>query len=950
MFGLIVTLFYQSNYINDSMKLNVLIIGFNLWTIIALSITLQGQNLIPYLGKNGLYGLADSTGRVVLQPSLPEIPESVSNSVNHISVHLKDSTIIFLSDGSKIYSRSKRPFVTDVQLFHRDEHKPIKSIDNLLSICENNGTGQYYGLYTLVNLNSKKIIQIDIGQKSTSAVNWDDRTDRRSQLRFRFGLLKILDGDKVNFINTDLKRIFDESVTSATVANEKYIFVKNQQDKIAIADHNGKFLTTFDWNNLKSVTDPELFITTSDDKCSGVIDVYGKTIIPCTYNGIEEKYGVFILGKDQWQAIFNGKGEILVPYAMQKIKSLPGGNLMIQTDKGYSLIKPTGEVLIKNSKFQFQAITGTKKGIYFVQKNSILDIYNFDGDFIVADTASVAEKLLIGDIPIYKFIGHRHNGKVKFKAYNEDLKPMFDGIWQNEIKECCDKNNAKFIEYENPKTRLRGLVDAMGKEILPPVFESFSGGIEPNNKDVVFAKLPGSYLWQSYSYQGSKTKFDPSLRPEIIDKPVKYITFSKENKNYLVFADETVVPYPNDWGWNPHITYFGLKTDKIIAYEKSEHFELISQTGKNLIPSGFVAQRGYVMRGDLERTGYAVLIQDGSNVIKSEPPKTEELEPNKNINFNETSGVGSGSNSESTNKNDQLYGVINTRGEWVIEPKPGSFFKPLSTNIIGELYIKDAGLYDNSLSKIHIIKDNNIKTIDVTRAVGYDDYSKDPFSVSCKKKTDSNSFIYRDAYFEHNGTQLSDFEFSNGPEVLTKSNLVYRDIEGKPELQIINNMAKTIKRLPNLTAFNMDMRGFAVVRNDKREYGLIDSVGNIAIPFDTIEYLEYYSNVVYKRDAITKEYSLLDKKGDVIVDHLDDKPSVIDLDNGWKIVNVITKINSSNVIYVLDKNIKTRYVLENTRFERLADKTKGRSVYMIVSGIGQKPFYVNIESGKAFIE
>jgi len=932
------------------MKIKVLFIVFRLLTIIVLSINMKGQNLVPYLGKNGLYGLADSTGRVVLKPSFLELPESVSNSVNHISVHLKDSTVIFLSDGSKIYSRSKRPFITDVQLFHKDDYNPVNSIVNLLSICENNGIGQYKGLYTLVNLNSKKAIQIDIGQKSTSAANWDDRIDFRSNLRFRFGLLKILDGDKVNFINTELKRIFDESVTSAIVANEKYIFVKNQQDKIAIADHNGKFLTTFDWNNLIPVTDSELFITTSDYKCTGVINAYGKTIIPCTYDGLEEMYGVFILGDHKWKAIFNGKGEILLPYAEQKIKSLHGGNLMIQTDLGYSLIKPTGEVLIKDSKFPFQAMTATKKGIYFVQRNRNLDIYNFEGDFIVSDTATIAEKLLIEDNPIYKFIGHRHNEKVKFKAYNKDLKPMFNGKWQNDIKECCDKNNAKFIEYENSTTGLRGLVDVLGNEILPPIFESFSSGIEPNNKDVVFAKLPNSYLWQSYSYQGRKTNFDPSLRPEIIDKPVKYISFSKQKKNYLVFADETVVPYPQDWGWDPNITYFGGKADKIIAYQKNDYFELIDQTGKNLIPSGYVAKRGYFMRGDLERTGYAVLIQDRSNEIKSEPTKIEMLEPNKQINIGNPSGVGSGSNNVGTNNINLLCGVINVRGEWIIEPKLGSFYKPLSANIIGELLIKDAGLYDNRLSKIHIFKDKNIETIDVTGAAGYDDYTRNPFKVSCKKKTDSNSFIGRDAYLDHNGTQLSDFEFSNGPEVLSKSNLVYRDIEGKPELQIIDNKAKTIKRLPNFTAFNMYLKGFTVIRNDKREYGLIDSLGNIAIPFDTLEYLEYYSGVVYKRDISSKEYSLLNTKGNVIVDHLVDKPSVVDLDNGWKIVNGISKIDRSNVIYVLDKNIKNRYVLENTKFERLADKTKGRTVYMIVSRIGQMPFYINIESGKAFVE
>jgi hypothetical protein len=298
----------------------------------------SAQVLIPYLAKNGLYGLADESAKVVL-------PAKFSQMMGPLVPHPIYKTSHFYVDGVLV---SKSLISTNEKIdwmWDRDADDVMRQkLQQLIYVNENCNLVVY-----LLGTNKS----VDICLKCPN--NHDPYEPERlgyvrpgiKPFRFKLGAAPIVrPNNLMNFVDTFLNPIFTVDFPDGEILDETFFSVENADYKCALADRSGRILTDYNWNKIALSKRKGFFLVNYPIYSGipwgnmGLIDSNGKIII-------EPIYDKLTAITDKLLAASDSTGSKWIDYDGNTIlPASPQANWFFQADD----TKPQVEIVLQNSK------------------------------------------------------------------------------------------------------------------------------------------------------------------------------------------------------------------------------------------------------------------------------------------------------------------------------------------------------------------------------------------------------------------------------------------------------------------------------------------------------------------------------------------------------------------------------------------------------------------------
>ena len=182
-------------------------------------------------------------------------------------------------------------------------------------------------------------------------------------------------------------------------------------------------------------------------------------------------------------------------------------------------------------------------------------------------------------------------------------------------------------------------------------------------------------------------------------------------------------------------------------------------------------------------------------------------------------------------------GVVDTRGEWVLPPKKGVNYAPLSKVMVAELPAKYR-LTENMASpeNFKVLRLGGTKEPITANVVGHRLFTNHNNFTMLIGDTGKNG---RFAYYNASGEQLTDNNLLNGGRHLERLNIVtVRDKKGGVLDVIVDQQGKTVAELPGLEADRVydgpkhwTIAYFTAKERSSGLQGVVDSMGRTVLPF-----------------------------------------------------------------------------------------------------------------------
>jgi hypothetical protein len=203
----------------------------------------EAQILMPYLAKNGLYGLADESAKVVLSARFSEIKEPLIPHPIYVNGH-------YYVDGVPVSTRSVISTNEKIDwMWDRDADDVLsQKLQQLIYVNENCNLVVY-----LLGTNKS----VDICLKCPN--NHDPYKLELlgyvrpgiKPFRFKLGAAPIIrPNNLINFVDTFLNPIFTVDFPDGEILDETFFSVENVDYKCALADRSGRILTDYKWNKI----------------------------------------------------------------------------------------------------------------------------------------------------------------------------------------------------------------------------------------------------------------------------------------------------------------------------------------------------------------------------------------------------------------------------------------------------------------------------------------------------------------------------------------------------------------------------------------------------------------------------------------------------------------------------------------------------------------------------
>jgi hypothetical protein len=268
--------------------------------LVGLRQVLPAQTLLPYLGKNGKYGFADETGKIIIAPEFEGRMEPFFEKTLAIDCQKNGETVRLFRSGLVVPNpRLKMSRLLPVLNFDENDVR-MDSIGHLIA----------------VRVEQKmQLIHLQAGGKMVESYQPDylnlprwaklRESSDGSGLEFRLhhGLARIFRADgRVNFVDENLREILPKDVAAGVVADAQHLIFAESEGRFGIANRSGKTVVTPVFRSLEPSGRARFFLANKQRNGSigekwscGLIRADGKIVLDTVYSDIEKVEGADLL-------------------------------------------------------------------------------------------------------------------------------------------------------------------------------------------------------------------------------------------------------------------------------------------------------------------------------------------------------------------------------------------------------------------------------------------------------------------------------------------------------------------------------------------------------------------------------------------------------------------------------------------------------------------------------
>ncbi|MFZ2897521.1 MAG: WG repeat-containing protein [Saprospiraceae bacterium] len=518
-----------------------------LFTALLTAALLPAQTLIPYQGYKDLFGYATEDGQVVIEPKYKGIFEILPENRFYTVLRHNGPLLALTRKGELIPIENLHDVVTEVENV-RPFVRQTDTLRHLVAIVKgeklvlrNTRTGAQTEWFNPIRNNNFYWLQVP----------YSSRGEERDPLQFTEGVLPVWTSPTtLNFIDTDMKLLFDRDFGAGIVADAEHFIVAEGPQKLAIADRKGTVRTPFTWSQIQPGGKTGYFIAIGPTNTNnsgrhrcGLINAGGGLVLDTIYRSIRPFGAVLIVEKGDRFGLMDYQGKTVLPITAHQIYSVAGDRYALIQDQDPAtkasrawLIDRKGQRI--HSEYASQIIANHWREFpHFV--------FDYPGRQVICDTAlQVIATLEDNDeseivetgpwvIQRRKFRG----GSGKYGLYDVDGQPLTPEFYDEMIR--------LYPRVYRVKSGGRfGVVNERGEEIVPGRYAAI--GVFDNNRDTFFRcrqddGSPLTYNLRGELLPGITAEDLPRLPPPI---PNGFTAIWQENETGLAVVKDSL----NAWG------------------------------------------------------------------------------------------------------------------------------------------------------------------------------------------------------------------------------------------------------------------------------------------------------------------------------------------------------------------------------------------------------------------
>jgi hypothetical protein len=608
-------------------------------------------------------------------------------------------------------------------------------------------------------------------------------TNRVPGFHFRMGAARIHKAlDKVNFVDTQLREILPTDYATGLVADSAYFIIAEGEGRAGIADRQGNLRVPCRWPHLQPAGRTGYFVARA--------------------HGSRHPSYPHSVG------LMDADGRMVIDTAYYAITPVPGGQMLIvRTHEYWGLMDYAGHTIL--SPTESRHIQALPNGWALVNFGGRYNFINHRGERALPQDAN-----WIHDASTTAFPHYIVRGDWESWVLDGDLQPLFrdsmvaiNDVYPHPLRVWVKQANGTHLlktadhtvlatnafdqilrAVHTPqgylliqKDTLQGVMDPHGEEILPTRFATIT--FQPFNGDtLLWARLPGTDQYVAHNQLGQRVANIPES-----DVPLWGKTFSRPFSQSELAA---IMPV-------------GFGVVERVAGER--------------------AQRAW------DATGLLVVQQLPLAIAA---PRTAPGQPPAPVDAHRTPAPGA------------PCGIIDRHGRWVLLPKAGVIYWPVTQHLIAELPA-DAGNVGQEFHEAGILLHRIHPALGDTLRVHWLGFSYLPPSVDNLRVGRIRNNTRRQAeyaYFDAAGHQLTAFAYASGPNNLLSHNVV--DVwqpDGSTRQAIVDRHGQVFHDLGTLRTDHPPHKrgnpwsvGAFVVQvataPDRTLMGLMDTVGQVLLP------------------------------------------------------------------------------------------------------------------------
>lgn len=648
-----------------------------------------------------------------------------------------------------------------------------------------------------------------------------------------------------------------------------HFYIRAYQRYYILNIQNHSLSEQYDDLSIESINSKMIIIAEKKEKV-GVLLPNANILIPFLYDKISvynndtddmhEEY--FELIQKKLYGVANDKGKIIVDYQYEEIDLITNqGHLSLMKNNQYFLADLAQGLLSNQSFDEINSpydIENKKEYYFIVSKHHKYGILSASNKYIMPIKYDNINYFGTN----YLYI-ENHEKQALFTLEGKQITPF---IYDN-IKEIYPlyNNSVLFIASINHK---KGIIDSLGNILIPFLYETLTL-IEKERDSLVYI--------EAYLQETDSIPFYFDIKGNSINKPFfpNYVSFEKNGScGYTNEKEKIIISYQYNFPFLKDDAYFNEKGFIILSTFEQE--AIINTRNEIIVP--FI---------------YNTIEFDKKNILVTQYNKSGILDTKGNIILPVIYDKIEKVNNFYQITKDNKQALINQNGKFIV---PLIYYRIEKTT--NNMYIVtkqgDAKIIDSTGKALTNFHFNLINSINNYIFSGYNNKKFIHFTIDGKIlfKTKSPNNIYFDGYkdviytIQHNNLLVyNDKGKFLGKNICIKENIIY------------NQYYIAVSTKEYINTFKEDNYNsvFYDLTYIEGKYGLIDSLGNIIIPF-------IYDNISKNDDGYVlailsdKKY-LFDKNGKSIIpqeytahNHFSDGLIAVSIDNKWGFMNQNEKL------------------------------------------------------------
>ncbi len=986
----------------------------NLGTLILLFILagqgISAQSLLPYLSKNGKYGFADETGKIIFAPEFEGHMEAFGPDdlykdlrKNGEGVRLFRSGVV-VPNPRLMMGRALRCVEVDSRTGRAD------TLADLI-FCQQNDR------LLFIDLKTGKTVEAFNESYLYNQPDWQkgEEISGFNGIVFRFsdGLARVFRPDgSVNFLDKKLNFLLSKDVAAGWILDEQYIAVADAEERFGVLDRGGREALPKNFRRVETAGRAGVFIVNNHRYESvtnsgvGLFAEGGKPVLDTVFERIKPVPGgrFVVAQKGQRFGVFELDGREIVGPEAKNIENYNRHTRPLaitwETDRRANILDANGNrrfptdvqsvrgMTIMGSAFPHYIVAdGSKKMVLDTALNLVLEV-------------EAAELSLASSEPELLFFAKKPGGSSILRRDGSTLfSGDFDGVFLERF--LTEKRLLRLKKGER-----QGLVSFEGRMVFPFDFEEFR--MEPRTQDtVLWARPAGSKLFFQYDLSGNKrSEYGRTQADSRSDSPIISGQTMGDGRKKMTLFNGLEVFLPDslkDCRVLAH--WWDMRERAVVAFGKDKDpaaRAIFNEKFEPVLPPGFVAPEELLGENLFPRIGEygLIVVKKGLPVPPPRvspkpaappkatvPPKNDQ--PVRSDKEQEVvvmdavveappETVRSAVETSADFEKNGPCGLIDASGNWLLEPLAAVDLLPLSPFVVAEMPAGERNANHSFIEKgirLHVVAGLLKGTVIEANWLGQDGFSQDnAYNMKVGRIRKGTTRMAEYAYFDWQGRAITDWIFENGPDFLKSKNLVHIWEKGVFGIRqaVINENGKTIFELgdwmtedsPRSRGGDNDKWAYLIVQKRRAEIlkdtlgrlipmpkGLMDSTGRVVLPPQFLDLNIWEKDRFLTAKTAAGNVVLMTMDGRTIHEFKPGKSSILmqRIGRGPNRANAgpLAVWTENETLLIDDDNALIRHFNLPFGREMLSEAMAERFVVLIQNN---KKVWVDFRSGKVFAE